>query len=88
VGHGRIKDQHSDPRPQEEVEDNYDHRTHQRGAGHEEITGKANYYTNTETGATGSNGTIARVGSRIPSTSRGIQGTYSTDLGRVCGIDQ
>jgi hypothetical protein len=49
VGKGRRKDQHRDPRSKAEEKDNANHRTHQRGIGHEEIVGKANYYTNIET---------------------------------------
>jgi hypothetical protein len=88
VGQGRIKDQNDDPRPQTEAEDNVNHRMCQRGAGHEEIAGRSHHCANTETGAAGSNGTIARSGRRSFGISRGSQGTYSTDPGKVCGIDQ
>jgi hypothetical protein len=88
VVQGRRKDQHNDPINQAEAKDNVDHRMRQRSAGHEEIAGRDNYYANIETGALGSNGTIAGVGIRSLGTSRGSQGTDSTDLGRVHGIDQ
>jgi hypothetical protein len=51
----------------------------QRDAGHEEIAGRANYCTNPETGATGSNGTVAREGNRSPGIGRRSQDTNSTD---------
>jgi hypothetical protein len=88
LGQGRRKDQCSNPRPQAKEEDNVNHRMHQRGIGHEEIVGRANYCANTEKRAAGSNGTIARTGSRSPGTSRRSQGTYSKEPGIVCGIDQ
>jgi hypothetical protein len=86
VGQGRGKDQRNDPRAQEEAEDNANHRKHQRNAGNEEIAGRSHHCVDIETRVVSSNGTIARMGSNNPSTSRGIQGTYHTNLGNVHGI--
>jgi hypothetical protein len=58
------------------------------GAGHEEIAGRTHHCANIEEGASGSNGTIPRAGSRSLGTGRGIQDTYSIDPGKVHGIDR
>jgi hypothetical protein len=89
VGQGRRKDQHSDPRAQTEEERQYQSQNASKGTQDmkrlqaELITAQTQKQEQT-----GSNGTIARTGSRSPGTSRGSQGTYSTDPGRVRGTDQ
>jgi hypothetical protein len=88
VGQGIRKDKHNYPGPQAEAEDNVHHGVHQRCAGHEEIVGITHHCANTEEGVSVSNGTVSREGSRIPGMGRESQETYSTDLGRLRGIDQ
>jgi hypothetical protein len=88
VGKERRKDKCNYPGPQAEAEDNVHHEVRQRGAQYEETANKTHHCTNTEKGASGSNGTTARVSCKIHCIGRGSQDIYGTEPGRVHGVDQ
>jgi hypothetical protein len=62
VGQGRRKDNRNYSGPQVEAEDNLHHGVCQRGAGHEETTGRTHHCENVEKGALGSDGTLKASG--------------------------
>jgi hypothetical protein len=70
LGQGRGEDQCSDPRTQIAEEDHINPRMSQRDARAEEAAGRTYHYANVETGASGSNRTIAGMGSRSTRTRR------------------
>jgi hypothetical protein len=64
LGQGGGEDQCNDPRTQVVIEDHTNPRMSQGRARDEEDIGRTYHCTNTETGASGSNRTIAGMGSR------------------------
>jgi hypothetical protein len=64
MGPGRRKAKRSYPGPQIEVEDNVDHRVHQRSIGYEETAGITHSCADIEKGVPSSNGIAQGVGSR------------------------
>jgi hypothetical protein len=79
VGPGRRKDKCNYRGPQIEAEDNFDHKVHQRGEGHEETIGRTHNYADIEKGVPGSNRTPPGERNKGHCIGRGSQNTYGTN---------
>jgi len=88
VGPRRRKDKRNYLRPQEEAEDNVDHRARQRNAGYEETAGITYSCTDIEEGAPRSNGIALGAGSRGHCIGGRLKEEHGTNLDRVRRDDQ
>jgi hypothetical protein len=88
LGQGGGEDQCNDPRTQAVTEDHTNSRTGQGNTRVEEDTGRTYHCANTETGASGSNRTIAGMGSRSTCTGRRSQKIDNTDSARMHRTDE
>jgi hypothetical protein len=88
LGQGGGEDQCNDPRTQAVIEYHTNSRMGQGNARVEEDTGRTYHCTNTETGVSGSNRTVAGTGSRSTCTGRRSQKIDSTNSTRMHRTDE
>jgi hypothetical protein len=88
MGQGGGKDQCNDPRIQEAIENHPNPRTGQGDTRVKEVTGRTSHCANMETGASGSNRTIAGMDSSNTGAGRRSQNTVCTDSAGMCRTNQ
>jgi hypothetical protein len=88
MGQGGGKDQCNDPRIQEAIENHPNPITGQGDTRFKEVIGRTSHYTNTETGASGSNRIVAGMDSSSTRVGRRSQNIVSMDSVGMCRNDK